>query len=184
MVDHNKHSVFIAPHTPVASIILMVLSIAAKLSFGNFALYNCIFLISALLILAGMVLHRKNLQLLTGIGALMIALDSLYLLISNDLFLILVAESPTFVELQDVLIETLAIAAFTVSGLHYVLRKPLPGKTPKLILMIPLTCLWITRAFMHIWGITGIYPVKILVFYMSHCLMAFSLMVYTPFRKA
>ncbi len=183
-MPENKPGVFITPKIPVVSIILTALSFLGKIYFKNFALYNCIFLFSALLMLCGMILHKKNMQLITGVGALLFALDSLYLLISADLSFILYAESPTFVELFDILTETLAIAAFTVSGLHYTLKKPSPGKAPKLILMIPLTCLWIIRALMHIWGITGIYPVKILVFYLSHCLMAFSLMVYTPFRKA
>ena len=138
-----------------------------------------------LLVFAGIVLHKVKMQVLAGIGALIIAAYNLY-----TAFEIVYFFSKYGFEMGIIInlfVNLLAVAAFTVSGLHYVLKRPKPGKSAKLILMIPLSCMWIIQMIVRVISIAtsvvGFNPVFIILSYLSDVLMAFALMIYTPFRE-
>ena len=77
-IETKRKSIIVDPRMPVVSIILMAIALLASvfslIAFRSFAYLN---FFSMLLIFVGMILHKKNLQILTGIGTLIIALTHL-----------------------------------------------------------------------------------------------------------
>ena len=185
----NKKGVVLDHNFPVMPIILM--AFALILNFIPLAVYrgyqgftSYLYFASMILIFTGIVLHRVKMQILTGIGTLLFALLEIIGFISNA-YIYIGHSIYTFKTVFTMLLSLVAIAAFTVSGLHYVLRRPRPGKAPKLLLMIPLCCLWIIYMIMILViyiGVTN--PVYLLLLNLSYILTAFALMIYTPFREA
>lgn len=189
-MSESKKGVFVTPNVPVMSIILMVFALILRLlpSFVEgmgFTIRVFLPYVAMLMMLMGMILHKKNLQLLTGIGTLLFALTSLFSLLIS-LFGMYIPYGMNAMNVLSLLIDLVAFAAYTVTGLHYVLRRPKPGKAAKLILMIPLTFLLIIDTIIRIILLLeyGYVPVWVLTSLLSEILMAFALMVYTPFREA
>ena len=184
MSEYNKRSVVLDHNFPVMPIILMAAAIILRLVSGGPLLEGIIFHACAVLMIMGMILHRMNLQILTGIGTLGYALYSLVSVVKS----LMSYEYLSFLNVFAIILFLLVVAAYTVAGLHYVLRRPKPGKSAKLILMIPLTCLWIIYALMLFISVCRYVPlttaVSVLINHLSFILMTFALMIYTPFREA
>ena len=177
MSEYNKKGVVLDHNFPVMPIILMAFSIILGLISGGTLVDSFVFQTCAVLIIMGMILHRLNLQILTGIGTLGYAAYNLI----RAVIPCARGYSLTFLNVFSIFICLLAVAAYVVSGLHYVLKRPKPGKSAKLILMIPFVCLLLIYAV-----IIAIYysAVTVLLRQFSLILMSFALMVYTPFREA
>lgn len=188
MSEYNKKGVVLDHNFPVMPIILMVFALICRFiplattikyePFSSFFFSACM-----LLIFAGIVLHRVRMQVLTGIGTLAIAATQLYAAVIEITYIARYDfESGS---IYNIIIELLCVAAFTVAGLHYVLRRPRPGKAPKLILMIPLSCLLFIDLLVRVIKCIGYYnPIFIICSGLASIFMAFALMIYTPFRRA
>ena len=191
MSEYNKRGVVLDHNFPVMPIILMVFALICRFiplsaNIGYQGFFSYLYFISMVLMFFGIVLHRANMQILSGIGTLVIAAYNFYLVIDRVSYISLYGFE--FDSLFNIFVYALALAAFTVTGLHYVLRRPKPGKSAKLILMIPLTCFWIIQVIVQIISLaaasSSFSPVLLLLNCLANILMAFALMVYTPFREA
>ena len=186
MSEYNKRGVVLDHNFPVMPIILMAGAILLRL-FGHVrGIDTLIFHACAVLMIMGMILHRLNLQLLTGIGTLGFAVYNLCMIFRSAYFISGYGfDGGNFF---NIIISLLAFAAYVVSGLHYVIRRPKPGKPAKLILMIPLVCLLMIMGvvmFFHVLSYaSAAVALSALLKYCAEILMAFALMVYTPFREA
>ncbi len=186
MSEYNKRGVVLDHNFPVMPIILMACAIFVRLTSGGALVETFIFHGCAILIIMGMILHRLNLQLLTGIGTLGYAAYNLYSIFESAYYISRYGfDAGNFF---FVFISLLAFAAYVVSGLHYVIRRPKPGKPAKLILMIPLACLWMIYGIVLFFSALSNAPAAaafaVLLKYIALILMSFALMVYTPFREA
>lgn len=185
---NRKPGVALDHNFPVMPIILMVFALicsfiplVANFRYQGFTSY--LYIIAMLLMFVGMVLHRVKMQVLTGIGTLLLAAYNIYSAI-NSIYYIASGYANGWIVI-DSFVSLLAIGAFTVTGLHYVLRKPKPGKSAKLILMIPLACIALIYTIVRAIGSISYYnPVFMLLLGLSDVLMYFALMIYTPFREA
>ncbi|MBQ3574947.1 MAG: hypothetical protein IJA26_04720 [Clostridia bacterium] len=181
---NNKRGVVLDHNFPVMPIILMAAAIILRL-IGGGKLADCfVFHACAVLIIMGMILHRLNLQILTGIGTLGYAVYSLFTVFRPYIY----GETATFLTVFGTFVFLLAFAAYVVAGLHYVIRRPKPGKTAKLILMIPLVCLLLIYGIVMFINecryLSGVLASYVLLNYLALILMSFALMIYTPFREA
>ena len=181
--ESKKSGVFMAPKFPVMPVILMIFALifravplVVNIRYNSFVIY--LYFIAMLLMFAGMVLHKLKMQILTGIGTLILAAYNTYTII-NDVYYLASGWANVWT-VCELFTSLLATAAFTVTGLHYVLRRPKPGKSAKLILMIPLTCLMLIY-MIHTLGYYN--PVFVLMNWLSSLVMYFALMIYTPFRE-
>ena len=188
LYENRNSGVFMAPKFPVMAVILMVFALicsfiplAANFGYQRFTAY--LYFIAMLLIFVGLVLHKVKMQILTGIGTLILAAYNIYTAV-NSVYYMATGYANGWI-ICDLFISLLAIAAFTVTGLHYVLKRPKPGKSAKLILMIPLACLTLVYVIVRAIGSMSYYnPAFLLLMGLSDMLMFFALMIYTPFREA
>jgi len=188
LYENRNKGVFMAPKFPVMAVILMVFALicsfiplAANIGYQGFTAY--LYFIAMLLIFVGLVLHKVKMQILTGIGTLILAAYNIYSAV-NSVYYMATGYANGWI-ICDLFISLLAIAAFTVTGLHYVLKKPKPGKSAKLILMIPLACLTLIYMIVRVISLVNYYnPTFILLNFISDLLLYFALMIYTPFREA
>lgn len=191
MSEYNKKGVVLDHNFPVVPIILMVFSLicafiplAASVGYQGFMPY--LYFVCMLLVFATLVLHRVKMQILAGIGTLVIAAYNLYEAFNMIWYTVNYGSSGYIIFYM--LIYLLGAAAFTVTGLHCVLRRPRPGKSAKLLLMIPLTCLWIIQLIINLVSgyasSSGFTPAYLMLNCVGDILLAFALMIYTPFREA
>ena len=182
LIETKEKSVLVDPRMPVVSIILMAIALIIEiLSPFAFGIVSGLNLLAFPLLLAGMILHKKNLQVLTGIGALIIAVLHLYYVFRDIGGFINGYVNLSFF---GIFVNLLTAAAYIVSGLHYVLRKGRPGRVGKLILMIILIFFGLISLFLNL--ITYIeygVPLYMLLAVLPSFLSSFAMMFYTPFRR-
>lgn len=169
---------------PVASTILagivFLLDAVSRIANGSFSLWGALYLLSFSLILLGLILHKKNLQLLTAIGCFLFAVSNIIGLATFYYNFI------SFFQVVNLLLYLFCTAGYTVAGLYYITKKPVLGMPLKMILMIIIMALCTLRILPLLHAMLSIpgYPPAIIMGVVIDLLSALSVMLYTPFRKA